>query len=131
RLAAHDPARQRADLVRLAADDDRVPRGLPALVAAHDVGVLREQVDDLPLPFVAPLRPDDDGRRHPRSLGGGFGGRRCGSLSLDPDGVAAAAEEGAAVEIQIEAAGERRALLAVRAVEARALHATPGAKRRG
>ena len=64
RLAAHDAARQRADLERLVADDDRVAGVRAALVAAHDVRVLREQVDDLPLAFVAPLRTDDDGRRH-------------------------------------------------------------------
>ena len=64
RLAAHDAARQRADLERLVADDDRVSGVRAALVAADDVRVLREQVDDLALPFVSPLRPDDDGRRH-------------------------------------------------------------------
>ena len=64
RLAAHDPARQCTYLVRLVADHDRVPGVRPALVAADHVRVLREQVDDLALPFVAPLRPDDDGRRH-------------------------------------------------------------------
>ena len=35
----------------------------PALVAAHDVRLLGEQVDDLALALVAPLRADDDGRR--------------------------------------------------------------------
>ena len=35
-----------------------------ALVAADEVGLLREQVDDLALALVAPLRPDDDGRGH-------------------------------------------------------------------
>ena len=69
RLAADDAARQRADLVCLLADDDRVPGIRAALVAAHDIRVLREQVDDLALAFVAPLRPDDHSRRHARSLG--------------------------------------------------------------
>ena len=36
----------------------------PALVAAHEVGLLGEQVDDLAFPLVAPLRPDDHGRGH-------------------------------------------------------------------
>ena len=63
-LAAHDAARQRADLERLVTDDNCVSGVRTALVAAHDVRVLREQVDDLALAFVAPLRPDDDSRRH-------------------------------------------------------------------
>ena len=53
-----------ADLVRLLADDDRVPGVRAALVAADEVGVLGEQVDDLALALVAPLRADDHGRRH-------------------------------------------------------------------
>ena len=57
-----------AELVRLVADDDRVPGVRPAVVAADDVGVLREQVDDLALALVAPLRADDHGRRHDRSV---------------------------------------------------------------
>ena len=64
RLAGDDPRRDLADLVRLAVDDDRVPRVRPALVAADEVGVLGEQVDDLALPLVAPLRTDDHGGRH-------------------------------------------------------------------
>jgi hypothetical protein len=47
---------------------DRVAGVRAALVAAHEIGVLGEQVDDLALALVAPLRPDDDGRRHGRSL---------------------------------------------------------------
>ena len=82
-LAADDPARDLPDLVRLVADDDRVAGVRPALIAADEVGVLREQVDDLPLPLVAPLGADDDGRGHgaecctpprgapPTRLGGG------------------------------------------------------------
>jgi hypothetical protein len=31
------------------------------LVASHDVDVLGEHVNDLPLPFVSPLTPYDDG----------------------------------------------------------------------
>jgi hypothetical protein len=52
------------ELEFLAVGDDRVPRVRPALVAADEVGVLGEQVDDLALAFVAPLRPDNHGRRH-------------------------------------------------------------------
>ena len=51
---------------RLAARDDRVSGVGAALVAAHDVRVLGEQVDDLALPFVAPLCADDYGGGHQR-----------------------------------------------------------------
>src|SRR5262252_8661766 len=63
-LAADYPARQRPDLVGLVADDDRVAGVRAALVAADDVRVLGEQVDDLALSFVAPLRAHDDGGGH-------------------------------------------------------------------
>ena len=53
-----------AELVRLAVGDDRVAGVRAALVAADEVGVLREQVDDLALALVAPLRADDHGRGH-------------------------------------------------------------------
>ena len=56
------------DLVRLVADDDRVPRIGPALVSADHIRALREQVDDLALALVSPLSADDDGRGHERSL---------------------------------------------------------------
>ena len=55
-----------ADLVRLAVDDDCVPCVRPTLVAADEVGVLGEQVDDLALALVAPLRANDHGGRHVR-----------------------------------------------------------------
>ena len=97
RLATHDAARQRTDLVRVVADDDRVPGVRSALVAADDVRVLREQVDDLSLPLVAPLRPDDDGRRHGSSLGGGFGGCRC---AFDAHRVPTPAEERAVIAVE-------------------------------
>ena len=60
------PRRDLTDLVRLARDDDRVPRVRATLVAAHEVGILRQQVDDLPLSLVSPLRPDDDRGGHVR-----------------------------------------------------------------
>jgi hypothetical protein len=63
-LATDDAAGDLADLVRLVTDDDRVPCVRPALVAAHEVGVLREQVDDLPLALVAPLGADNDDGGH-------------------------------------------------------------------
>ena len=54
------------ELERHAVDDHGVAGVRPALVAADEVRVLREQVDDLALAFVAPLRADDDGRGHER-----------------------------------------------------------------
>ena len=63
-LARDDAARGLADLERLAAGDDGVPGVRPALVAADHIRALREQVDDLALALVAPLRADDDGRWH-------------------------------------------------------------------
>ena len=55
------------------ADDDRVPCVRAALVAAHEIRVLREQVDDLALAFVSPLRADDDCRWHLRKCRAGAG----------------------------------------------------------
>src|SRR5207245_9601952 len=68
-----DPARGRAQSERLAVDDDRGPGARAALVAADDIGVLREHVDDLALPFVSPLRADEDRRWHVPNLSAGFG----------------------------------------------------------
>ncbi len=64
RLPAEDAARNLANLVRLAVDDDRVPGVRTALVAAHEVAVLGQQVDDLALALVSPLCADDDGGGH-------------------------------------------------------------------
>ena len=72
-LAGDDAARDLADLVRLAADHDRVPCVRAALIAAHEIRVLREQVDDLALAFVSPLRADDDCRWHLRKCRAGAG----------------------------------------------------------
>ena len=63
-LAPEQAGRHVPELVGLAVGDDRVPRVGAALVADDDVRVLGEQVDDLALPLVAPLRPDDDGGGH-------------------------------------------------------------------
>ena len=48
----------------LAAHHQRVAGVVAALEAHDDLGVLGEQVDDLALPLVAPLRSDDDDVRH-------------------------------------------------------------------
>jgi hypothetical protein len=52
------------ELERLAVADDRVARVRAALVAADEFGALGEQVDDLALALVAPLRADDHGGGH-------------------------------------------------------------------
>ena len=54
------------ELVGLAVGDDRVPRIRAAVVAADEIRVLGEQIDDLALALVAPLGADDDGRGHGR-----------------------------------------------------------------
>ena len=41
-----------------AAMNDRVSGIIAALAADDDVGLGREHVDDLPFPFIAPLRAD-------------------------------------------------------------------------
>ena len=63
-LPGDHPARCRADLERLVADDDRVPCVGPALVTADHISLLRKQVDDLALALVTPLCADDNGRWH-------------------------------------------------------------------
>ena len=54
-----DPGRDQVELEGLAVADDRVAGVVAALEADHEVGLLGEQVDDLPLPLVAPLGADD------------------------------------------------------------------------
>src|SRR5205823_4394413 len=52
----------------LAVHHQRVAGVVAAVEADHDVGAGGEEIDDLPLPFVAPLRTDDDGGRHGQRL---------------------------------------------------------------
>ena len=59
-----DAARHLTHLPRLAVDDNCVPGVGTALIAAHHIRLLGEQVDDLALAFVAPLRADHYGRGH-------------------------------------------------------------------
>ena len=54
-----DAARDEVEHRLHAADHQRVPGVRPSLVTHHHVGPGGEEVDDLPLPFVAPLRADD------------------------------------------------------------------------
>jgi hypothetical protein len=43
------------------ADADGVPRIGPAAISNDNVGFLRDEIDDLPLPFIAPLQPENAG----------------------------------------------------------------------
>ena len=61
-------ARDQLQGVTLAADDHGVPGVVPALVADDVAVLLGQQIDDLGLALVSPLRPDDDGDRHVRRL---------------------------------------------------------------
>ena len=56
RARVEDAARDEPELVRLVADHERVAGVVPALVAGDHVGALGEEVDDLALALVAPLR---------------------------------------------------------------------------
>ncbi len=60
--AAHagmqDAARDLVEHELPPADRDGVPGVRPALVAHHPVGALGDDVDELPLPFIAPLSSD-------------------------------------------------------------------------
>ena len=59
------------ELERLTAPHDRVARVVAALEAHDRVGLLREQVGDLPFSFVAPLGADYHDSRHATvSVGG-------------------------------------------------------------
>ena len=54
------------ELEGLAVADDRVTGVVSTLEADHQIGLLGEQVDDLALPFVAPLGAHDHKSRHTR-----------------------------------------------------------------
>ena len=120
RLALDDPRRDRADLVDLVADDDRVPGVRPTLVAADEVGLSGEQVDDLALALVAPLRADDHSRRHvPQCC------RRRSSTRACQPGRAAAAGVPDLLERGLDLAQDRRI------VDRRAASCTPRRRRSG
>lgn len=55
---------QERQLVGLAIDHERMAGIVAALEAHDDVGLLRQPVDDLALPLVAPLGADDDNIGH-------------------------------------------------------------------
>ena len=53
------PEGMRCSTKELVADLHRVPRVVAALIARHHVEALGQQIDDLALALVAPLRADD------------------------------------------------------------------------
>ena len=57
--------RQKAELERLAVDDERVAGVVAALETHHNIGARRQPVDDLALALVAPLGADHGDIRHP------------------------------------------------------------------
>ena len=61
----HHARGQQAQLVLDIADDDGVAGIVAALKADHDIGALRQPVDDLALALVAPLGADDGDIAHP------------------------------------------------------------------
>src|SRR5437660_12147324 len=61
RLPTKHSARDLPDLEGVSVDDDRVARVRPALVAADEVRILGEQVDDLALAFVNSPSPAEHG----------------------------------------------------------------------
>ena len=64
RALVEDARRDQVEHERLIAPLDGVAGVRAALVAGDDVHGRREEVDDLPLAFVAPLGADDDGNWH-------------------------------------------------------------------
>ena len=62
------PEGSSAQLVGLTVDDEGVAGIVAALEAHDDVGLLRQPVDDLALPLVAPLGADDDNIGHCESV---------------------------------------------------------------
>ena len=64
-VVVEDAARHQLQSERLTADDDRVPGVVPALVADDDLHLLGDEVGELALALVAPLRADHDRCGHP------------------------------------------------------------------
>ena len=54
--AAHNARGQQAQLIGLVADDQRMPRIMPALKADNDIGAAGKPIDNLALALIAPLR---------------------------------------------------------------------------
>ena len=67
-VRVEDPGGDQVELELLAVADDRVAGVVAALEADDHVGAVGEQVDDLPLPLVAPLGSDYDQAWHDRGI---------------------------------------------------------------
>lgn len=50
------------EVVADAIHDDRVPRVIPARTSRADIGLAAQDVDELPLAFIAPLTSENHGR---------------------------------------------------------------------
>jgi hypothetical protein len=59
-----NPGRDEVENRLFIADDQSMTGVVPALIADHGVGMLRINVDDLALPFIAPLGPYNNDIRH-------------------------------------------------------------------
>jgi hypothetical protein len=64
-----NPAGKQRELIHLVAHDDGMPRVRAALITDDEIVLRRQQVDDLPLGFVAPLQTDDTRSGHGCSIG--------------------------------------------------------------
>src|SRR6056297_1535293 len=58
-LSRQDPRRYEVENGLASIDQQRVSRIVSALESNHCIGVVREQIDDFALAFVAPLGPED------------------------------------------------------------------------
>ena len=57
---AHDPGRDQIELIDVIADNECMTGVVPALETDDTLGVVRQPVDNLAFPFVAPLRAHND-----------------------------------------------------------------------
>ena len=80
-LAENAGGNQR-ELVRHPLMNDRVPRVGPSLIAHDDVVLVAEQVDDLPLGLITPLKTHDARRTHGIPLRSHPDGDRARSLGI-------------------------------------------------
>src|SRR5262249_53725124 len=60
----HNARRQQRQLIGNTVDNERMAGIMAALETHHDVGLLREPIDNLALAFVPPLGADDHHIRH-------------------------------------------------------------------
>ena len=77
---AHHAGGEQRQLIGGAVDHQRVAGIMAALEAHHDIGALRQPIDDLPLAFVAPLGADDHDIGHLESPSKSWPGRTNGPV---------------------------------------------------